>query len=51
MIALGLGLREIAQELGISVGGVKMHLSRIYERLDVHNRVQIARWWMERNGK
>ena len=51
LIAAGHSTREIAAELGMGTGGVKMHLSKIYERLDCHNRVQIARWWMERERR
>lgn len=39
---------EIAQELFISVGTVKTHLSSIHAKLDTRNRVEIAAWAWER---
>jgi DNA-binding NarL/FixJ family response regulator len=39
---------EIAQELFISVGTVKTHLSSIHTKLDTRNRVEIAAWAWER---
>jgi DNA-binding NarL/FixJ family response regulator len=39
---------EIAQELFISVGTVKTHLSSIHAKLSTRNRVEIAAWAWER---
>jgi DNA-binding NarL/FixJ family response regulator len=39
---------EIAQELFISVGTVKTHLSSIHAKLNTRNRVEIAAWAWER---
>jgi len=39
---------EIAQELFISIGTVKTHLSSIHTKLDTRNRVEIAAWAWER---
>jgi DNA-binding NarL/FixJ family response regulator len=39
---------EIAQELFISIGTVKTHLSSIHAKLDTRNRVEIAAWAWER---
>ena len=43
-LAVGRGLSnaEIASELYLSVPTVKAHVSRLFEKLDVTNRVQIA---------
>ena len=43
-LAVGRGLSnaEIAAELYLSVPTVKAHVSRLFEKLDVTNRVQIA---------
>ncbi len=42
LVASGLSNREIAQELVITVGTTKWHLSNIYSKLDVHSRMQAA---------
>ncbi|MEV6303621.1 response regulator transcription factor [Actinoplanes sp. NPDC051861] len=39
---------EIAEELFISIGTVKTHLSSIHAKLDTRNRVEIAAWAWER---
>jgi two-component system nitrate/nitrite response regulator NarP len=41
-IALGHRNKEIARELQISEGTVKMHLHRVYEKLGVTNRTQLC---------
>jgi LuxR family maltose regulon positive regulatory protein len=44
LLVTGLSNREIAQQLTITLGTAKRHVSNIYSKLDVHNRVQaIAR--------
>jgi two-component system nitrate/nitrite response regulator NarP len=42
LVAQGKRNREIAEELGISEGTVKIHLHRIYEKLGVGNRTELA---------
>jgi two-component system nitrate/nitrite response regulator NarP len=42
LVAQGLRNREIAGELGITEGTVKLHLHRIYEKLGVGNRTELA---------
>jgi DNA-binding NarL/FixJ family response regulator len=46
-IAKGRTNQEIAAELFISLSTVKTHLTRIQEKLDVRNRVEIAAWCWE----
>ena len=38
----GLGNKEIAQELGLSVTTVRSHLTRLYEKIGVVSRVELA---------
>lgn len=42
LVANGMRNREIARELGITEGTIKVYLHRIYEKLDVGNRTELA---------
>ena len=42
MVAEGLSSARIAQELHVSEGTVKTHLHRIYDKLGLDGRVQLA---------
>lgn len=42
LVALGMRNREIATELGITEGTVKVYLHRIYEKVSVGNRTELA---------
>lgn len=42
MVAEGMRNKEIAQELEISEGTVKIHLHNIYEKVDLDSRVELA---------
>lgn len=42
MVAIGLGNKEIAQNMSISENTVKAHLSSIYEKLNIHSRLSLA---------
>ena len=42
-IALGRRNKEIGRELNVTEGTVKMHLHRIYAKLDVKNRTELAK--------
>ncbi len=44
LLRRGLTNEEIAEQIGISVDGVKYHVSDILMRLDVPNRYEAARW-------
>jgi DNA-binding NarL/FixJ family response regulator len=44
LVAAGRRNKEIARELAITEGTVKIHLSRVYEKLGVDNRVALTRW-------
>lgn len=49
-IARGLTDKEIAQTLGMSVATVRTYVQRIYARLGVHSRVELARAWRPPSG-
>ena len=42
MLKIGSSNKEIAQVLGLSEGTIKVHLHRIYQRVGVSNRTQLA---------
>ena len=42
LVAQGLRNREIAAQLGLTEGTVKVYLHRIYEKLEVSNRTELA---------
>jgi two-component system nitrate/nitrite response regulator NarL len=48
-VALGRRNKEIARELGITEGTVKMHLHNLYEKLGVTSRTELAILARERN--
>jgi DNA-binding NarL/FixJ family response regulator len=48
LLARGLKNREIAEELGISSKVVKSHLSNIYDKIGINNRVRLALWYEAR---
>jgi DNA-binding NarL/FixJ family response regulator len=41
-VGQGLGNKEIARQLGVSVATVRTHLSRVYEKLGSESRVELA---------
>jgi len=44
MVESGYSNGEIATRLSIAVGTVKCHLHRIYEKLEVRNRLEAVAW-------
>ncbi|WP_246958214.1 response regulator transcription factor [Brachybacterium sp. Marseille-Q7125] len=50
MAAQGLTNQEIGEQLYMSVATVKTHLGRMYHKLDVTNRVQLAIRVLELGG-
>lgn len=42
LVAEGLGNREIAEQLGVSVTTVRTHLNSVYEKLRLESRVELA---------
>jgi DNA-binding NarL/FixJ family response regulator len=48
-IARGLNNHEIAKELNISLSTVQFHTSNIFEKLDVHNRIEAATFAVRHN--
>jgi DNA-binding NarL/FixJ family response regulator len=45
MVTEGLTNKEIAFQLGLVEGTIKMHLFRLFSKLKVQNRTQAAVWW------
>jgi DNA-binding NarL/FixJ family response regulator len=48
LVAQGLKNREIASELGIGDHVVRNYLSKIYDKIGVSNRVELALWYEAR---
>lgn len=48
LLAEGLLYKEIAQELGITVGTVKQHIHKIYDKLQVNNRTEAINKYLRR---
>jgi RNA polymerase sigma factor (sigma-70 family) len=44
MVASGLRNKEVASQLGITEGTVKVHLHRIYEKLGIGGRIELIFW-------
>lgn len=49
LIVKGLSNKEIAEQLFISIHTVKAILENIYEKYDIHNRVQLAVYFIKNN--
>jgi DNA-binding CsgD family transcriptional regulator len=47
LVASGLSTADIAAGLGIAQGTVKAHLTMIYSRLGIKNRVQATRYYLD----
>lgn len=48
LVAAGMKNKEIAAHLGRTELGLKFTLGLIYERLGMHNRVELALWYVNR---
>jgi len=48
LLAAGKSNAQIARQLHVSVNTVKFHLQKIYQALDVSNRTEATRWFLER---
>lgn len=46
LLARGFLYKEIADQLGISIGTVRVHIRKIYEKLHVHNRTEATRRYL-----
>jgi DNA-binding NarL/FixJ family response regulator len=50
LVGKGLGNKEIAQELGVSVTTVRTHLNRVYDKLGPGSRVELALYAAQARG-
>jgi DNA-binding CsgD family transcriptional regulator len=50
LLAAGHPTREIALRLGVTPGTVKTHLTAVYRKIGVTNRVQAARHYLEHHA-
>ena len=50
LVATGLGNKEIARRLGVSVTTVRTHLSNVYEKLSMASRVELALYAAQSGG-
>ena len=51
LVARGLKNPEIARKLGIGKNVVRNYLSKIYDKIGVNNRVELALWYEARTHK
>lgn len=51
LVAPGLRGKEIARRLGISEQTVKNHLTHIFAKLGIGNRVELTRWVLEQDAE
>lgn len=47
LVAQGLTNAQVAEHLHVSANTVKFHLQNIYQQLDVSNRTEASRWYLE----
>ncbi len=47
LAATGLSNKQIARDLGISEGTVKLHMHGIFERIGIRSRVVLAAQWRD----
>lgn len=46
LVAQSLSNKEIAARMGLTCGSVKEYLFRLYPRVGVTNRTELALWWV-----
>lgn len=46
-VARGMRNAEIAGALGLTEGTVKMYLVRLFDKVSVHSRTELALWWAD----
>lgn len=44
LVSLGMSNRQIATELHLSEGTVKEYIWRLFQKLSIHNRTELAVW-------
>ncbi len=51
LLAAGQPNKQIAYQLGISVGTVKVNVHTIMNKTRIHNRTRLAVWWIRQGWK
>jgi len=47
LVSEGLAYRDVGEEMGITEGGVRQHLNRIYRLFHINNRLKLAKMYQE----
>jgi DNA-binding NarL/FixJ family response regulator len=47
LVAKGMTNKEIAREFVVEIATIKFHMSSVYSKLGLRNRVEATRWWIE----
>jgi DNA-binding NarL/FixJ family response regulator len=51
LVSLGLRNKEIATEMGIAPGTVSPYIRAAITRLGLHNRFELAKWYLSQTGQ
>lgn len=51
LVADGYPNKEIAWELGLTHGTIKVYVSNIFAKTGMDNRTKLARWWWEKSAQ
>lgn len=51
LVASGLADKEIARDMGLTIGAVKDRVKRLLRHAGTRNRVQLTLWWLRQTGQ
>ncbi|MFC5353528.1 hypothetical protein [Azospirillum himalayense] len=51
LVASGLADKEIARDMGLSLGATKDRVKRLLSHAGARNRVQLTLWWLRQTGQ